>query len=104
KTLGFKETTIYTGFCIGSPNIYDITPQFVHTLNTLLSLDTEAYTSIAAPFAARTKTQILSWAKEYAPTTPWHLSYSCFMETYYHCGLCPACLRRKEAFKNNEME
>ncbi len=89
--------TFVTGFCEGSADIYDITPKFVEGVNWLLGLDWTYKAQVWAPFAGSSKAQVLNYLVKSNASV--RLTYSCFTEETLHCGECPACVRRKESFK-----
>lgn len=88
---------LYTGISRGSPLIYDITPEFVSRLNGLLELDNTSV-RVRAPYVASEKTTILRDLLE-VYHSPVGLTHSCFVEGDGPCGVCPACARRIESFK-----
>jgi 7-cyano-7-deazaguanine synthase len=91
-----SSTLIVTGFCKGVPGVYDITPDFVLRVNSLLYLDTYARTQVFAPFVGQDKKSISEYIVQ--NNVPVHLSYSCYEERELHCGKCLACTSRRAAF------
>ena len=87
----------YTGFSVGAPSIYDITPGFVSAMNALYALDRQAQFKVSAPFVAYNKAQVL----QYLLTTraPVELTYTCYLGERIQCGECVTCVRRIDAFK-----
>lgn len=83
----------------------DCRPEFIKTLQHLLHLGTEMRITLDAPFLFDTKGGILSTITrngEFA--LPAYMkyalnsSYSCYRGGEVHCGTCPTCIERHEAF------
>ena len=47
------------------------------------------------------KSDVVKWASQ--RKLPLHLTWTCYDNTSYHCGVCRACLDRQEAYKINNM-
>ncbi len=92
-----RGTICYTGFSIGAPSIYDITPSFLLAINKLYALDTQAYFRVAAPFVERHKAQVLDYLLSHS--APIELTYTCYLGKEIQCGACRTCLSRIAAFK-----
>ncbi len=98
---GKEVARIYAGFCQGDPRIYDITSNFVSSLNVVLAQDSEYQIEIYAPYADKPKVTLLSDLL-YKFCSPVHLTWSCFKENNWEdiaCGTCAACVRRIAAFR-----
>lgn len=55
-----------------------------------------------APLAYLDTKRIIRMGSETDHNIPWDLTYSCEGDGLFHCGLCPHCLRRRRAFKDND--
>ena len=83
----------------------DCRPEFIKTLQHLLHLGTEMRITLDAPFLFNSKGGILSTITrngEFALPAHMkyalHSSYSCYRGGEVHCGTCPTCIERHEAF------
>ena len=76
---------------------WDCTPQFVTRLNRVLGLKPEGAVVIRAPFARKTKAEIvkigLALGVDYSHT------WSCYRGERVPCGRCPSCVERLLAFR-----
>ena len=83
----------------------DCRPEFINTLQRLLNLGTEMRVTLDAPFLFDSKGGILSTITHNDEfVLPAHMkyalhsSYSCYRGGEVHCGTCPTCIERHEAF------
>ena len=95
------ETVCYTGFSIGAPSIYDITPEFVTAINAVYALDRQVQFRVEAPFVTWNKAQVLQYLLEHG--APIELTYTCYLGEKIQCGECVTCVRRIEAFKELDL-
>lgn len=74
----------------------DCTPEFIGAMANAIFIGTYQAVRLVAPFQHMTKAQIVEMAaKNHAPL---HLSWSCYKGEELHCGVCPTCRSRKDAF------
>ncbi len=79
---------------------WDISPEFVDRLNALLALNDCMKTSMYAPYADKTKDQIVLDAIELK--VPIELTWTCYdptliVNSYLPCHVCEACVERQKA-------
>jgi len=75
----------------------DCTPEFIGGMQTAIYVGTYHKVRLLAPFVYSTKAQIARSGHEMG--TPFNLTWSCYEGREYHCGVCPTCVSRIEAFK-----
>ena len=75
----------------------DCTPEFIGAMSNAIYVGTYHEVRLRAPFVYSTKAQIA--ASGYAIGTPFTLTWSCYEGKEFHCGTCPTCVSRIEAFK-----
>lgn len=74
----------------------DCRPAFVDAMQQVLTVGvSESPVVLAAPFTNLTKAEII----KAVPNAPYALTWSCYNGREKHCGLCKACVERKEAFQ-----
>ncbi len=81
-------------------NYWDISPEFVNQLNNLLALNDCIKISMYAPYADKTKDQIVLDAIEL--NVPILSTWTCYSpilvkDTYLPCHICEACVERQKA-------
>lgn len=74
----------------------DCTPEFIGAQANAIYIGTYGSVRLNAPLSHMTKDQIVSWGAKMG--APYHLSWSCYKGNDDHCGVCPTCRSRKEAF------
>ena len=81
----------------GDHAIYpDCREEFVKSLDKTSQLATFRKIKVSAPFIGMTKANIASMGHNLH--VPYELTYSCYEGGEVHCGLCPTCGERREAF------
>jgi len=74
----------------------DCSPGFVGAMSAAVLIGTYNRVSLRAPFLEMEKHEIIKWGVKMG--TPFELSYSCYRGGELHCGKCPTCYARQEAF------
>ena len=92
---------LYTGVHAGDHYVYpDCRPEFVHYINQAAQAGNEGFAKrgfhIEAPFLHMEKSEIAKVGERY--DTPWDMTWSCYLGGAHHCGRCPTCVERAEAF------
>lgn len=94
-----SQVDIFVGFKHEGKEFYpDTTPEFVNQMNKLAEISTETKPKILAPLIEKDKEDIIQLAisLDLLPET----TFSCYTpKEGKHCGLCLACMLRKEGFK-----
>lgn len=84
----------------------DCSPAFVHAMTAAIrqGYGTNLTRSflVWAPFLTKTKAEIITLGKELG--VPFDLTWSCYRGAHIHCGTCAACLGRRGAFTEAEVE
>ena len=75
----------------------DCTPEFIGSMSAAAYIGTYSRVRLKAPFQHLTKAEIVRRGVELS--VPFVLTYSCYEGRELHCGRCPTCLSRKEAFR-----
>lgn len=82
----------------GDHPIYpDCRPEFISSLEVALRLGTESRTRLSAPFAQKTKSDIVVIGNKLG--VDFSKTWSCYKGRELHCGKCGTCTERKEAFQ-----
>jgi len=77
----------------------DCRPEFVEAISKVVSISSDGLIrGVYAPFIGMTKAEIIKLGKELG--VPYYLTWSCYKGGDKPCGVCPACIERKEAFEN----
>ncbi len=85
--------------CIGIhalASYYDTTPLFVKHIQRLLNGYSGGSVTLAVPFLANTKAEVIQFAKE--NSVPIDLTYSCERQNAPACAECPSCLDRIQIY------
>jgi len=81
----------------------DATPEFFAAMSRALSLGLEHPLDIVAPFATRTKAEVIRLGVELG--VPLDLTLSCMAPQHdRHCGACSKCRERQQAFRDAGVE
>ena len=76
---------------------WDCTPAFVRRLNALLSLNRGQAVRVHAPFAAKTKADLVRLGVRLK--VDFSRTWSCYRGGAPACGVCPTCVERAAAFR-----
>lgn len=78
----------------------DCTADFISAMSSAIYAGTYKKPKILSPFCNLRKDEIIKLGKEL--NVDYSLTYSCYIGEKIHCGKCPTCIERAEAFiKNN---
>ena len=76
----------------------DCSMDFVRAMNKAVEIGTYGMGMVVAPFGGVRKSDIVRSGETY--DVPWELTWSCYKGGRMHCGVCPTCQARKQAFKD----
>jgi len=92
-----KEGNVHIATHAGDHPIYpDCSPRFLHYMFGAVSHGTAERVRLMNPYSGLQKWQIVQ--KGASIGAPMSMSYSCYKGGDVHCGVCPTCLERREAF------
>ncbi len=74
----------------------DCTPEFIGAMQNAIYIGTYRTVRLLAPLTYLKKSQIIEWG--YSLDVPYEITWSCYKGEEQHCGVCPTCRARKEAF------
>lgn len=74
----------------------DCTPEFVGAMANAIYIGTYRAVRLVTPFNYASKTDIVR--KGFSLQVPYELTWSCYKGEEQHCGVCPTCRARKQAF------
>jgi 7-cyano-7-deazaguanine synthase len=74
----------------------DCTFQFTGAMANAIDVGTYHRVQLNVPWQFMTKDQIIKMGAELG--TPYHMTWSCYAGGDLHCGVCPTCRARREAF------
>ena len=74
----------------------DCTPEFIGAMANAVYVGTYFKVRLAAPFSNTTKSEIIRMGS--ILQVPYELTWSCYKGGEKHCGVCPTCRARAEAF------
>jgi 7-cyano-7-deazaguanine synthase len=80
----------------------DCTPEFVGAMAAAILIGTYNKVRLITPFIHWTKDQIVEEGE--AQGADWSKTWSCYKGEEIHCGVCPTCRARKEAFNRSGVE
>lgn len=87
---------VYLGIHSGDHMVYaDCRPGFVNALNKTFEIVFNGKVYLETPYIYNTKKLIARKAAFYGLSV---LTYSCYRGNEIHCGTCPTCIERKQAF------
>jgi 7-cyano-7-deazaguanine synthase len=75
----------------------DCTPEFVGAMANAIFIGTYQKVRLVTPWLHSTKDEIITYGGMHG--TPYYLTWSCYAGGTLHCGVCPTCRARKEAFE-----
>jgi 7-cyano-7-deazaguanine synthase len=85
------------GLIKDSAPLPDCTVQFCEKLEAALTESVGVAIKVSAPLVSLDKSEVIRYGIKY--NFPYEYTYSCYEGDVKHCGRCPACLSRREAFK-----
>lgn len=88
---------VFCGIHAADTPYADQSASFFNFINQAVKVGTYNKISLAAPLLFETKDKIIKIGKEL--DVPFHLTYSCYEGGRLHCGVCPSCVARREAFR-----
>lgn len=92
-----KADCVGIGVHSGDHFIYpDCRKEFIDSFAAMESLANEGGPALLAPFAEKTKAEIVRIGS--ALNVPYQKTWSCYKGEDIHCGVCGTCTERKEAF------
>ncbi len=77
----------------------DCSMEFIEAMNRAISIGTYSQENIVAPFAGKTKADVVACGLKLE--VPYELTWSCYEGKEKACGKCATCLDRLKAFKSN---
>lgn len=80
----------------------DCTPEFVGAMANAIYIGTYRAVRLLTPLGYISKAQVIEWGTKLGAT--YELSWSCYRGDEWHCGVCPTCRARKEAFHVAEVK
>jgi 7-cyano-7-deazaguanine synthase len=80
----------------------DCTPEFVGAMANAIYIGTYKAVRLATPFNYMSKAHIIEWGARMG--VPYEMTWSCYKGEELHCGTCPTCRARKEAFASAGVE
>ena len=80
----------------------DCSVQFIEAMRVAIEIGTYGQITLIAPWKEMTKTEVVTVGT--AARIPWELTWSCYEGNEIHCGTCPTCRARREAFELAEVE
>lgn len=90
--------SVFIGAHAGDHTIYpDCRPRFLELMGIAMKHGTWDNISLFAPYQNYNKGEIVSFGQK--AFTPFELTWTCYKGGEVHCGVCGACIERKEAFE-----
>lgn len=80
---------------------WDTTNDFLLAINNLLSLNRKNKIEVKAPFVNKSKAEVLSIGMQLK--IDYSKTWSCYEGKEFACGVCPTCVERLIAFRENNM-
>lgn len=77
----------------------DCTPEFLGAMANAIHVGTYFRVRLITPFQWSLKFEVIQRAMRTLLDVPWELTYSCYRGGSKHCGACPTCHARMEAFR-----
>ena len=79
----------------------DCTPLFVHYMNGVIKVATYHRGRLIAPLINKKKWEVVRYGE--GLRVPFGLTWSCYRGLRVHCGTCPTCIDRRNAFKHAQI-
>jgi 7-cyano-7-deazaguanine synthase len=95
QSIGARHVA-YAAHAGDHPVYPDCRPEFIRSCGDTISYATDGAVTLFAPFAARTKADIVTLGAQLH--VPFQHTYSCYEGNAQHCGKCGTCVERREAF------
>lgn len=76
----------------------DCTPEFIGAMQNAIYIGTYRTVRLSVPFTSLDKAQIVAWGTKLG--VDYSQTWSCYKGEEFHCGTCPTCRSRKQAFKD----
>lgn len=77
----------------------DCTPEFIGAMANAIYVGSYHKVRLVTPHEWRTKSDVVNTGLRLS--VPFELTWSCYDGDEYHCGTCPTCVGRIQAFKDN---
>jgi len=74
----------------------DCSVDFLDAIDSAISIGTNSRIAVEAPLITMMKKTVV--LNGYLLGTPMHLTRSCYKDQPLHCGICPTCISRRQAF------
>ena len=74
----------------------DCSTPFIKAMTRAIDIGTYGRNKLKVPFAKSTKVQVIRRGENLG--VPWELTWSCYEGGDEHCGNCPTCIARRDAF------
>jgi 7-cyano-7-deazaguanine synthase len=74
----------------------DCSLPFIEAIATAIHIGTYGQIRLIAPLGGVNKSAGIKEGEKLG--VPWHLTWSCYEGGLFHCGSCPTCISRREAF------
>ncbi len=74
----------------------DCSVPFIGAMTDAIYIGTYTQISLIAPLQHKTKREVVLLGDQLS--VPWHLTWSCYEGDLLHCGVCPTCISRRNAF------
>ncbi len=100
-----KADVIYFGAHAEDAQNYaypDCTPEFIEAMKTAIFIGTYDTVTLWTPLMNLMKKDIVEWGDRLK--VPFELTWSCYKGEELHCGVCPTCRARRQAFIDAEVK
>lgn len=82
---------------VNEPGHADTTPEFIDAMADAIRIGTRECVTLNSPLQSYTKSEVIDVGNFHG--IDWTNTWSCFLGQEIHCGVCPACRTRRDAFK-----
>jgi len=100
--LAWPEGKVYYGAHAADTPYADCKLDYVVHMKEAVKIGTYGKVEVEAPLISMTKPEIIRLGQRLK--VPFHLTYSCYNGRELHCGKCPTCIQRREAFAEAGVE